>query len=497
MLNPVLRMAGISKSFPGVLALKQVDFDLMPGEVHALLGENGAGKSTLIKILGGIYQADEGTIEIEGRPTRLRGVHDAYRAGVSIIHQELFMVPELSVAENIVLGREPTASRLPFMLDTKKAWAEVQAHLDSIGLDLKAETRVGDLSIAQQQMVEIAKAVSFDAKILVMDEPTSSLTANETDVLYGLIERLRSRLSMVYISHRMEELFRISNRVTILRDGVSIATRETSKTTKDELIELMVGRRLSELFSKTQVAPGKPVLEVHDLCAGPKVRHVSFQVRAGEILGVAGIVGAGRTELMRAVCGIDPIESGHVLVEGQEIRITKPQDAIRHGVVMVPESRKEQGLILTRSVGYNLSLQTLGQFIRGIFVDSRRESALVSDLCQRLSIKTPSPGALVEILSGGNQQKVVIAKWLATGPKVLILDEPTRGIDVKAKAEIYAIMDSLARQGVAILMISSELPEVINMSDRVLVMFHGTISGELARVDFSQERIMHFATGER
>lgn len=495
MTNSVLTMTGITKSFPGVMALKNVNFELKTGEVHALLGENGAGKSTLVKILGGIYRADEGAIEIEGRTVHFSGVHDAHLAGVSIIHQELFMVPELTVAENIALGREPMGQRLPFVVDGRRAVKEAQILLDSIGLDLEAQTRVRDLSTAQQQMVEIAKAVSFDAKILVMDEPTSSLTSKETAVLYSLIDRLRSRLSMIYISHRLEELFRISDRVTILRDGVYIATKETPKTTKEELIELMVGRKLSELFSKTAVAPGKTALEVSNLRSA-KIQGVSFRVQAGEILGIAGIVGAGRTELMRAVCGIDPIESGDILVGGVKVKIRKPHDAIANGIVMVPESRKEQGLILTRSVGYNITLQALGQFIKGIHVDSRRESALVEQYTQQLSIKTPSGDILVEKLSGGNQQKVVIAKWLATGPRVLILDEPTRGIDVRAKAEIYAIMDNLAHQGVAIIMISSELPEVINMSDRVLVMFGGKVAAELGRDQLTQEKIMHYATGE-
>jgi ABC-type sugar transport system ATPase subunit len=489
-------MTGISKSFPGVMALKNVDFELRRGEVHALLGENGAGKSTLIKILGGIHRADEGSIEIEGRLVHFSGVHDAHQAGVSIIHQELFMVPELTVAENIALGREPMRQRIPFVVDNRRTLKEAQALLDSIGLDLRAESRVGDLSTAQQQMVEIAKAVSFDAKILVMDEPTSSLTAKETAVLYSLIDRLRSRLSMIYISHRLEELFRISDRVSILRDGAHVATRDTAKTTKGELIELMVGRKLSEFFSKSTIAPGKTMLEVSELCSGERVHNVSFRVRSGEILGIAGIVGAGRTELMRVICGIDPIESGQILVDGARVKIRKPQDAIANGIVMVPESRKEQGLILTRSVGYNITLQALGQFIKGIHVDSRREAALVEQYSTQLSIKTPSADVLIEKLSGGNQQKVVIAKWLATGPRVLILDEPTRGIDVRAKAEIYAIMDALARQGVAIIMISSELPEIINMSDRVLVMFAGKVAVELGRDQLTQEKIMHYATGE-
>lgn len=495
MSTTVLHMTGISKLFPGVQALKDVDFDLQRGEVHALLGENGAGKSTLIKILGGIHLCDEGQISINGQLVQLRSVHDAQAAGVSIIHQELFMVPELTIAQNIFLGREPMAN--PLVLDQKSCLARAQALIDEVGLDLDADTKVGELSIAQQQMVEIAKAVSFDARILVMDEPTSSLTKRETEMLYELIGRIRSRMSIIYISHRMEELFRISDRVTILRDGRYIGTRETKKTTSNELIEMMVGRQLTELFTKTPTQAGETVLEVKDLCVDATLHDISFSVRSGEILGIAGIVGAGRTELMRAICGIDPIASGEIHVKGRRVRIAQPIDAIKLGVVMVPESRKEQGLILTRSVGYNTTLQVLRSFIKGVRFDTKREKSIIADFIKRLNIKAASPDVLVDKLSGGNQQKVVIAKWLATQPAVLILDEPTRGIDVGAKAEIYAIMDALAHQGVAIIMISSELPEVINMSDRVMVMFHGRRTALLEREGLTQELIMQYATGDK
>jgi ABC-type sugar transport system ATPase subunit len=496
MAETILKMTGISKSFPGVQALKDVDFDLVTGEVHALLGENGAGKSTLIKVLGGIHPPDSGEITIAGEAMRIRSVHDAQRAGISIIHQELFMVPDLTVAENIYLGREPMSSRLSLCLDKRKALAEAQALLDAIGLDLNAAMRVGELSIAQQQMVEIAKAISFDSRILVMDEPTSSLTNKETDSLYALIERLRTHMAIVYISHRMEELFRISNRVTVLRDGKYVGTRETAKTTSDELIELMVGRKLQDLFTKTAANPGEVVLEARGLSCGKKLQEVSFTVRTGEILGVAGIVGAGRTELMRCLCGIDRLEAGEILVRGVKATIKKPKDAIRLGIAMVPESRKEQGLILSRSVGFNITLQALSEFIRGLSYNAKAESDIISDYTRQLAIKTSSPDVLVEKLSGGNQQKVVIAKWLASDPTVLILDEPTRGVDVGAKAEIYAIMDALAKKGVAIVMVSSDLPEIINMSDRVIVMFHGRKAAELDRNELTQELIMKYATGD-
>jgi ribose transport system ATP-binding protein/inositol transport system ATP-binding protein len=496
MTETILRMTGICKSFPGVLALKDVDFDLATGEVHALLGENGAGKSTLIKVLGGIHPADAGTIVIGGETLRIRSVHDAQRAGISIIHQELFMVPELTVAQNMFLGREPMSERLPMVLDPGRALTSAQALLDSIDMEIDAGTQVGDLSIAQQQMVEIAKAISFDSRILVMDEPTSSLTSKETDALYLLIERLRERMAIVYISHRMEELFRISNRVTVLRDGRTIGTRETARTTSDELIEMMVGRKLEELFTKTPTEPGDVVLEARNLCRGAKLDDVSFSVRKGEILGVAGIVGAGRTELMRCLCGIDGLDSGEILVHGKPVAIKKPIDAIHQGIAMVPESRKGEGLVLCNTVGFNLTLEALGDFIHGVRFDRQGEGRIIANAIQKLSIKASSPDVLIEKLSGGNQQKVVIAKWLAARPSVLILDEPTRGVDVGAKAEIYAIIDALAHTGVAIIMVSSELPEIINMSDRVMVMFHGRKTAELPRTELTQKLIMKYATGD-
>jgi len=496
MTDSILQMTGICKGFPGVQALKDVDFDLAAGEVHALLGENGAGKSTLIKVLGGIHPADAGTIVLQGQTLKIRSVPDAQRAGISIIHQELYMVPELTVAQNMFLGREPMWERLPLVLDPGRAQASAQALLDAIDMDIDAGARVGELSIAQQQIVEIAKAISFDARILVMDEPTSSLTSKETDALYLLIERLRKRMAIVYISHRMEELFRISNRVTVLRDGRSIGTRETASTTPDELIELMVGRKLQELFTKTPTEPGDVVLEARNLCRGAKLDDVSFSVRKGEILGVAGIVGAGRTELMRCLCGIDGLDSGQILVHGQPVAIRKPMDAIRQGIAMVPESRKGEGLVLCNTVGFNLTLEVLGDFIHGARFDSQGERRIIADAINKLSIKTASPDVLIEKLSGGNQQKVVIAKWLAARPSVLILDEPTRGVDVGAKAEIYAIIDALAHTGVAIIMVSSELPEIINMSDRVMVMFHGRKTAELPRTELTQKLIMKYATGD-
>ena len=492
----LLRMTGISKSFLGVQALDGVDFDLDLGEVHALLGENGAGKSTLIKVLGGIYPSDGGRIEIRGQAVRMQSVHDAQAYGVSIIHQELFMVPELTVAQNIFLGREPTRRRAPIVVDRKRIEREAQRLIDTIGLDLHATSRVGDLGLAMQQMVEIAKAISFDTQILVMDEPTSSLTSKETEKLYELIDRLRSRVSIIYISHRMEELFRISDRVTVLRDGKLIGTRETRKTTPDELIGMMVGRRLQELYRKSESKVGDLVLEARGLTRRGVLEDVSFSVRAGEILGVAGIVGAGRTELMRAVCGIDRLDSGKLLFRGREVAVRGPREAIGLGIAMVPENRKEHGLVLIESVGYNITLQCLDDFIHGARVDRRAEGRIIEGAMRNLSIRAPGKDALVERLSGGNQQKVVIAKWLATDPVVLILDEPTRGIDIGAKAEIYAIMDGLARRGVAIIMISSELPEIMNMSDRVIVMHRGRIAAELSRRELTQENIMRFATGE-
>lgn len=491
----ILSMRNIHKRFPGVYALKDAKLDLKVGEVHALLGENGAGKSTLMKILGGIYQADEGDIYINGKKVDITGVHSAHANGISIIHQELCLAPNMSVAENIFLGREDTKKGLRFV-NFAEMNKKARNLMDSLGLRIEPTDIVGSLSVAQQQMIEIVKALSVGAKILVMDEPTASLSKKEVEMLFETIEELKRKgISIIYISHRMEELFRITDRITVMRDGQYIGTKITKETTRDELITMMVGRELKDLYVKSDHEIGEVVLEVKDLNKKGVLNNINFSLRKGEILGIAGLVGAGRTELARVIFGIDKYDSGVIQIEGKEVKINSPLDAMNNGIGLVPEDRKKQGLVLIRSIGYNVTLPVLSRFIKGARVNKEIEEEIVQNFISKLSIKTPSMNQAAKNLSGGNQQKVVIAKWLATNPKVLILDEPTRGVDVGAKAEIYGIISMLAKQGVGIIMISSELPEIINMSDRVLVMHQGSIAGELKRDELNQERIMHYATG--
>jgi len=487
-------MKNVNKQFPGVYALKDVNFELEKGEVHALLGENGAGKSTLMKVLGGIYSIDKGEIYIEGEKVEVKSVKDAQTLGISIIHQELVLVPYMTVAENIYLGRELTGtSRL---VNKKVMIREAQKLLDSFQLKIRSSSLVAELTVAQQQMVEIIKAISFNAKILVMDEPTSSLTEKEVEFLFSTIRSLKKKaVGIVYISHRMSELFEISDRITVMRDGQYIGTKITQNTDKDELISMMVGRELTNYYTRTYNEPGETILEVKNLTREGILKDISFNIKKGEILGVAGLMGAGRSEVMRAIFGLDPIDSGEIFIEGKKVDIKDPNDAMRYGIALVPENRKEEGLFLIQSVKFNATLKVLDKFIKFIKVNKKVENDIVNKYVEKMSIKTPSTEQLVGNLSGGNQQKVVIARWLATDPKVLILDEPTRGVDVGAKAEIYLIMNELVNSGVSIIMISSELPEIINMSDRVLVMCNGSISCNLARGELTQEKIMHYATG--
>lgn len=490
----LLQMKNVNKRFPGVYALKGVNFELKKGEVHALLGENGAGKSTLMKVLGGIYSIDEGEIYINGEKVEVKSVKDAQAFGISIIHQELVLVPYMTVAENIYLGRELTGGG--GFVDIKSMIKEAQKLLDSFELNINAASLIAELTVAEQQMVEIIKAISFNAKILVMDEPTSSLTDKEVEFLFKTIRNLKENgVGIVYISHRMSELFEISDRITVMRDGEYIGTKNTKETTKDELIAMMVGRSLTNYYTRTYNEPGETILEVKNLKREGILNDVSFDLKKGEILGVAGLMGAGRSEVMRAIFGLDSIDSGEIFVEGKKVNIKSPNDAMDYGIALVPENRKEEGLFLIQSVKFNATLKVLDKFINLIKVDKKKENDIVNKYVKEMSIKTPSTEQLVGNLSGGNQQKVVIARWLATEPKVLILDEPTRGVDVAAKAEIYLIMNKLVNSGVSIIMISSELPEIINMSDRVLVMANGSVSGQLVRGEFTQEKIMHYATG--
>ena len=488
----VLQMKGVKKYFPGVRALDGVDFELKKGEIHALLGENGAGKSTLIKILTGIYSMTEGSIHIKGEEVHMKSVKDARDNRIAAIHQEICLVPYISVARNVYLGRE-LKTKLGLM-DDKTMEEETQKLLDRLGMDIDASKEVRQYSIAQQQLIEIAKALALDAEILLMDEPTSSLTEKEVTKLFDTIRRLKDNgTSIIYISHRMEELFQLSDRVTVLRDGQYIGTYVTKDTTREELVAAMVGRQLTEFYVKDSVPQEEVFLEVKNLSREGVFQDVSFALRRGEILGVSGMVGAGRSEVARAIVGIDPKNSGEVLLEGKTLNIQKPIDAINAGIVLIPENRKEEGLVLENSVRFNTTLAVLKEFIRGIFWNRKKEEDIVDSHIKSLNIRTPHQEQLILNLSGGNQQKVVIAKWLATQPKVLIMDEPTRGVDVGAKAEIYTIMNSLAKQGISIIMISSDLPEIINMSDRVLVMREGKLAGILNKDEIGQEQIMRYA----
>jgi len=492
----ILRMNNIHKSFPGVYALKKAELELVAGEAHALLGENGAGKSTLIKVLGGIYQPEEGEICFKGETVSINNVLDAQARGISIIHQEICLVDNMTVAENFFLGREINKDKsLLKRVDDKMMYEQAQTILDQLGLDIKADQMVASLSIAKQQMVEIAKSLLKESSIIVMDEPTASLSEKEVDVLFHMIHKLKAKgIAIIYISHRMEELFQVCDRVTVMRDGEYIGTNVIKETTKDDLITMMVGRELKDLYVKEDHQIGEAILEVKNL-SNDKLKDINFKLRKGELLGVSGLMGAGRSEIARAIFGIDKIDTGEIFLEGKLVQIEGPLEAMKNGIALVPESRKTEGLILAQEVGFNITLPVVDQFNKGYILDEKKENDIIESYIKSLNIKTPSSAQIVGNLSGGNQQKIVIAKWLATSPKVLILDEPTKGVDVGAKGEIYAIMTALTKKGVSIIMISSELPEIINMSDRVLVMHEGKISGELQRDELDQQKIMKLATG--
>lgn len=491
----VFEMKDITKAFGRNVVLDGVSISIKPGEVRALMGENGAGKSTLMKILGGIFSADSGTIYMDGKEASIKTVDDARRYGVSFIHQEITNIPEMMIAENIFLGREP--KNCLKMVDYRKMKHEAQKALDALGLDLDAGMLIRGLSVAQQQMIEIARAVNEGAKILILDEPTASLSKSETDNLFAQIDRLKKAgVAMIYISHRMEETFKVCDSVTVLRDGKFIGTRDTKETTENELISMMVGREFNNMYGNKRVIGGDVIMEVKHLTTD-KVSDISFTLRKGEILGFSGLVGAGRTELALAIFGIDTVQSGEIWLEGKKLVISRPKDAINAGIALVPEERKEQGLFLGHSIATNLTFQVLSEFIHQLQVDKKKESRIVDEFKQKLSIKMASIEQSAGELSGGNQQKIVISKWLAAKPKVLILDEPTRGIDVGAKAEIYKLMHSLAGEGVSIIMISSELPEIINNSSRIAIMREGRLAGILDQqeTEASQEKIMSFAVG--
>lgn len=487
----LLEMKGIHKRFPGVLALNNVDLTVKAGEVHALLGENGAGKSTLIKVLGGIYIAEEGEIFIEGQKVTIDGVKAAQENGIAIIHQELVLVPHMTVAENIFLGREPMSGGF---VNHKKMTDDAQELLDENRMQISADALINTLTIAQQQMVEIVKAISFKSKILVMDEPTSSISDKEVEFLFQTMRRLTSQgVGIIYISHKMSELEQICDRVTVMRDGEYVGTKVVSETNKDELIAMMVGRELTNYYTRDFQTPGDVILKCEHISDGRMVKDASFEIKKGEIVGFAGLVGAGRSEVMKCVFGLTKDYKGEIEIEGKKVTVRNPIEAMKHGIALVPEDRKAEGLYKVQSVRYNSTIEVLGNFIKGIFVNAEKEEEITQKYIDMLSTKTPSQEQLIGNLSGGNQQKVIIGRWLATDPKILILDEPTRGVDVGAKSEIYAIMNELVKQGMSIIMISSELPEIINMSDRVYVMNDGMITGCLDRKEVSQEAIMQLA----
>jgi ABC-type sugar transport system ATPase subunit len=485
---PLLEIRGMAKAFPGVQALLDVDLDLHAGEVHALVGENGAGKSTLMKIVAGVYRPDRGSVRLAGQMLLNDSPRQALERGISMIHQELNLAPNLSVAENVFLGRAPTRGGL---VDWQRLYADAEALAARLGIELDVRARVEELSVARQQMVEIAKALSLEARVIIMDEPSSALTERETEALFEIIGRLRRQgVAVVYISHRLEEIFRVADRVTVLRDGRLVGTLPVGQASQHLLIGMMVGRELTTLFPKESLDIGEPVLEVRHLRRHGVLDDISFVLRRREILGVAGLVGAGRTELVRVLFGADRLDRGEILIEGRPVRIRGPRDAIRLGLGFVTEDRKLEGLVLGMTVRENETLASLAQVSRLGFLNLGRERALARRLVEQLGVRTTGVEQEVTNLSGGNQQKVVIAKWLATRPRILILDEPTRGIDVAAKAEVHALMSQLARDGVAILMISSELPEILGMSDRILVMRQGRLTGEFSRDEASQEAIL-------
>jgi ABC-type sugar transport system ATPase subunit len=494
--SPVLSMGGIRKSFGGVRALRGVDLDVRPGEVLALVGENGAGKSTLMEILCGNLRADAGTITYQGRPVHFAGAREAAFAGLSIVHQELSLVPYLTVAENIFCAREPVFPVIGFV-DRRRLYREAAEVLKRFDLDVAPNMPAGRLPVAVQQMVEIAKALSLDCKVLVLDEPTSALTDRETHYLFDIIHRLRERgVAIIYISHKLQEVFEIADRIMVLRDGALVDTRATAEVSADDVVRMMVGRELGTGYPQRDSEIRNVALRVEGLTREPRFRNVSFELRAGEILGVAGLVGAGRTDVARAIFGIDRAQAGTVYVDGQRLHIAGPEDAIAHGIGYVPEDRKDQGLFLGLTVRANIGAASLRANSVGGFMSSGREVAMAEEYVKRLSIRTPGIYATTSNLSGGNQQKVMLAKWLAIKPRILLVDEPTRGVDVGAKAEVHAILRQLARSGVAVLMVSSELPEILGASDRILVMHEGNVTGVLDAAGATEEQIMFLAAGQ-
>ena len=495
----VLEMQGVSKSFPGVKALDNVSLKVRPGTVHALMGENGAGKSTLMKCLFGIYHMDEGEVLLNGEKTEVINPDDALHKGLAMVHQELQPIPERSIAENIFCGRYLTKKYGPLqVVDHKAMYDEAARLLKEVHMEYDPKAKLGTLSISQMQSVEIAKAVSMDAKVVIMDEPTSSLTETEVEALFRIINELRSKgVAIIYISHKMDEILRISDEVTIMRDGQYVGTWDSQDMTTDMIIAKMVGRELTNIYPPRDNKPGEVVLEVKNLTSIlPKsFKNIDLTLRRGEILGLGGLVGAQRTELMEAIFGMRHTASGEIIYKGDPLKVKRPQDAINHGIGLITEDRRGTGIFGVLSVADNVAIASINQYIdAGFILNTKKIDKLVEENVEKLSIKTPSGKTLIQSLSGGNQQKVIVSRWLANDPDILIMDEPTRGIDVGAKYEIYQIMINLAKAGKAIVMISSEMAELIGMSDRIAIMCNGKLTGELSGSEATQEKIMYYAT---
>ena len=494
---PILEMKNIDKSFSGVKVLDEVQLTVYPGEVHALMGENGAGKSTLMNILMGVHSPDSGQIILNGSSTVNSSPKEAMRNGISMIHQELNPILDMDVSENIFLGREIRRGTDGILsrVDRKAMHRETQKLFEAVGIDISPSVLMRDLSVAQSQLVEIIKAISISARIVIMDEPTSAITDKEVDILFDQIRKLReSGVAVIYISHKMEEIFSIADTITVLRDGKYISTDSASNLNKDKLIKLMVGRELTEIFPKAEAEIGEIVMEVKDFSFKPKVQNVSFNLRRGEILGIAGLVGAGRSELVEALFGVHKSASGSLLIGGKEIHVNRTCDAIANRIALITEDRKQTGLNLIASIEENITIVSLDQLFPHGIIKKHKEDEVVDSSIVKFGVKAASKKNKVQSLSGGNQQKVVIAKWLLTDPEIIIMDEPTRGIDVGAKRDIYLLIGELVKAGKSVLMISSEIQEVMGVADRILVMAEGRITGELERKDFSQEKIMYYAS---
>jgi inositol transport system ATP-binding protein len=503
MTQPLLKMTAITKHFPGVLAVDHVNLEVLPGEIHGLLGENGAGKSTLLKILSGAHRPDSGTIELDGQSIVLENPHQAQRQGIVTIYQEFNLVPQLTIAENVFIGREPGRGAL---LNWRTMAEQTRAVIEPLGIHIDPLTRVRDLSVAEQQMVEIARALSMQSRIIIMDEPTSALSEHEVTRLMEIMQNLKAKgLSIIFVTHRLDEVMRSCDRVTVLRDGRNAGEADVKNITVPDIIRMMVGRTVDDLYAGKHASPAaNPVaLRVDKLRRKVNIQDphaivlhdISFEVRQGEILGIAGLVGAGRTEIARAIFGADPLESGEVYIGTEQVNIRTPQDAIRRGIGLVPEDRKQQALFLALAVRENTSIAALNRVLNRLgFVNARREAELMDQYQHTLNIRMTSGDVRVRNLSGGNQQKVVIARWMALQPRVLIVDEPTRGIDVAAKAEVHGLLHEMAAQGIAVIMISSELPEILGMSDRIITICEGRLTGEVLRADATQEKLMELMT---